>query len=633
MSEETTSAAKKGAHLRTAVKTTGLFVSVLILLSYGVSLAWAYKNQDRLGPNTWIGSVSVSGKTQKEALNALQKETDTILTNGLTVELLGPEKKHAKLPLATVTDGDILEYVSFDLEKAIEKAHLRTHGKYIWLDGINAFLASINSPAYISIPVTLNQEKISEALAGTFPNDQKLAQDAQFSFTKQGTTWTTSIIPGQEGSVFALGAFFPELTEHLSQLDTRTISINLEKRPPTVTELQAEPAAKVALNALLMGPIKLEYKESETADAKTWEISTDAIAGFLTPSSNSQSPITINRTNFEKALSFKTEFEQPAQNARFSVVDGRVEEFAPSEPGVAIDIEVLSERIVLALNTRTTETASTPIAVPVMVTEPQLKTEEVNSLGITEMLGTGTSSYRGSPSNRIKNIRNGVRLLNGLLIAPGETLSLVEKLAPFTLGNGYLPELVIKGDRIEPEIGGGLCQIGTTTFRATMNSGLAVEERRNHSLVVSYYNDPSNNNPGTDATIYEPSPDYKFKNDTPSYVLFQAEMIESTQDLRFTFWGTSDGRKASYTPPVVHSWIATGPVKEVVSENIAPGARKCQEAHPGANTSFTYMVNYADGTEHKEVFESHYRALPKICLVGPTVATPTAEETLGEPAI
>ena len=106
MSEETTSAAKKGAHLRTAVKTTGLFVSVLILLSYGVSLAWAYKNQDRLGPNTWIGSVSVSGKTQKEALNALQKETDTILTNGLTVELLGPEKKHAKLPLATVTDGD-----------------------------------------------------------------------------------------------------------------------------------------------------------------------------------------------------------------------------------------------------------------------------------------------------------------------------------------------------------------------------------------------------------------------------------------------------------------------------------------------------------------------------------------------
>lgn len=633
MSEETTSAAKKGAHLRTFIKTTGLFVSVLILLGYGVSLAFAYKNTERIGPNTWIGSVSVSGKTKKEALESLQKATDAILTNGLTVESAESETKHAKLPLTTVTNGDILEYVSFDLEQAIEKAHARTHGKYIWLDGITAFLASINSPAYIAIPVNLNQEKISEALSGAFPKAQNQAQDAQFSFTKQGNEWQTTILPGREGTVFSFGPFFETLKNNLSQLDTRTIAINLEKRPPTVTELQAEPAAKAALNALKMGPIKLEYRASETSTPQTWELSTDAMANFLTPSSSSQAPVTIDHANFEKALTFKKDFEKPAQNARFSIVNGKVEEFAPSEPGVAIDLEVLSERVILALNTRTTETALNPISVPVMVTEPQLKTEEVNTLGITEVLGTGTSSYRGSPSNRIKNIRNGVRLLNGLLIAPGETISLVDRLSPFTFENGYLPELVIKGDRIEPEIGGGLCQIGTTTFRATMNSGLAVEERRNHSLVVSYYNDPSNNNPGTDATIYEPSPDYKFKNDTPSYVLFQAEMLEDKQELRFTFWGTSDGRKASYTPPVVHSWIAAGPVKETVSADLAPGARKCQEAHPGANTSFTYQVNYADGTEHKEVFESHYRALPKICLVGPSATASTPEEPIGEPSI
>ena len=90
----------------------------------------------------------------------------------------------------------------------------------------------------------------------------------------------------------------------------------------------------------------------------------------------------------------------------------------------------------------------------------------------------------------------------------------INRFEPFTIEAGYLPELVIKGDEIKPEIAGGLCQVGTTMFRAAMNSGLKITERQNHSLVVSYYNDLSNGNPGTDATIYDPHPDFRFLNDT-----------------------------------------------------------------------------------------------------------------------
>ncbi|MEK7530178.1 MAG: VanW family protein, partial [Patescibacteria group bacterium] len=256
------------------------------------------------------------------------------------------------------------------------------------------------------------------------------------------------------------------------------------------------------------------------------------------------------------------------------------------------------------------------IQIPVETNQPSIGTGEVNDLGITEVLGVGTSNFKGSPANRVKNIRHGVNKLNGILIAPDEEFSLLAALRPFTIEDGYLPELVIKGDEIKPEVAGGLCQIGSTTFRAVMNSGLPVTERRNHSLVVSYYNDPSNGNPGTDATIYDPAPDFRFVNDTGKYILFTTSMNDSTGDLRFTFWGTNDGRKGYYSAPVVQNWIGAGEAQTRYTTYLPLGVRRCQSAHPGANASFTYTVERPDGEVEQTVYESHYRALPTICLEG-----------------
>src|SRR3990167_3183667 len=101
---------------------------------------------------------------------------------------------------------------------------------------------------------------------------------------------------------------------------------------------------------------------------------------------------------------------------------------------------------------------------------------------VLEILGTGYSNFSGSPTNRVKNIRHAVvDKLNWVLIKPDEVFSLLSALRPFTIEGGYLPELVIKGDEIKPEVAGGLCQVGSTTFRAVMNSGLPVTARRNHS--------------------------------------------------------------------------------------------------------------------------------------------------------
>jgi vancomycin resistance protein YoaR len=309
-----------------------------------------------------------------------------------------------------------------------------------------------------------------------------------------------------------------------------------------------------------------------------------------------------------------------AQNARFVIGTGNsIAEFSGAKNGVAVDRDAVYALLadVLHARTRGNITTTREFTLPVSVVEPEVRTSDVNGLGITEVLGVGYSSFAGSPPTRVKNIRHGAMdKLHGRLIAPGEDFSLVAALKPFTLADGYVPEKVIKGGKIEKEIGGGLCQIGSTLFRAAMNSGLPIVERRSHGLVVSYYNDPRNGNPGTDATIYDPKPDFRFKNDTGRHILISVEMNEKTQELWFSFWGTSDGRKGSYTPPIVKRWIPHGETVIVETTDLPPGKRDCQHAYIGAETAFTYTRTLPNGEKLDEVFESSYRPMPELCLVG-----------------
>jgi len=223
----------------------------------------------------------------------------------------------------------------------------------------------------------------------------------------------------------------------------------------------------------------------------------------------------------------------------------------------------------------------------------------LEQFGIKEIIGVGKSNFAGSPTNRVLNIKKATyERVNGTLVAPGEEFSMLKNLGPIDGKNGWLPELVIKGNKTTPEYGGGLCQIGTTMFRGAVDSGLQVTERRNHSYRVSYY-EPA----GTDATIYEPSPDFKFKNDTDKYILINA-YIQGTEVV-FEMWGTKDGRKVTQTKPRIYNIVAAPPTKLIETEDLAPGKKKCTEsAHAGADAEFSTTIEYADGRTREETFTS-----------------------------
>jgi vancomycin resistance protein YoaR len=192
---------------------------------------------------------------------------------------------------------------------------------------------------------------------------------------------------------------------------------------------------------------------------------------------------------------------------------------------------------------------------------PALSINSIDNLGITSLIGEGRSNFRGSPKNRIFNIKVASSRFDGTLINPGEEFSFVKILGEVDDEHGYLPELVIKKDKTEPEFGGGICQVSTTAFRAAFNSGLKITARKNHAYPVQYYNPQ-----GMDATVYIPRPDLRFLNNTPSYILIQTK-IEGTE-LVFRFFGTDDGRKIEIIGPKIIERKSDGGMKATFSQKV-----------------------------------------------------------------
>ena len=592
------------------IRTIVLVLVVAGLACSGGVFVWAQSYEGRLPPHSSIDGIAVGGLDPELVRQQLQQRIDTIVTHGIPVTSQGETKT---LSLITRSASDLFEDADFALDETVDEL-MHVHKDHPVADAFAMFRSLFQSPS-VTIPVTLNQEQIQANIRSSFPEHEIGYTPVAFSMERHGTLWSIGVVDGTAGSEFDWESFFETLTTRLTQLSTEPIELKLNTiTPRTFTEDEKRTLASKAATAVQSAPHEIVYEN------QTWELLGDELAIMLAPADD------LTLTLADEPLTawidaFVQDINQTPRDARLTIENGRVVDFVESIEGRTVDTEQLKQDL-LTMVAITQEAPMGPITLVVDIVPPATSTSDVNDLGIDEVLGVGTSSYRGSPTNRRANIQNGVDLLNGILIAPGETFSLLKALSPFTYENGYLQELVIKGDKIEPEIGGGLCQIGTTTFRTTMNSGLSVLERRNHSLTVSYYNDPSNGNPGTDATIYDPAPDYKFLNDTEHYILFQAENLTETQELRFTFWGTNDGRKGTYTPPVVSRWIPVGETQYIETLDLEPGVEQCQGSHIGADASFTYTVVSSTGEIAETLFESHYRPLPTICLVGVEELTP-----------
>ena len=172
------------------------------------------------------------------------------------------------------------------------------------------------------------------------------------------------------------------------------------------------------------------------------------------------------------------------------------------------------------------------------------------SLGITELIHEESSYFYGSSPDRLQNIRTAAASFYGVMVAPGEVFSMAKYLTDISLENGYAEAIIIVGDQSVRGVGGGVCQVSTTLFRTAFFAGFPIVERYPHAYRVSYYEQDENgwvntNYAGLDATVYVPVVDFKFRNDTPYWILM--ETYATDYSLTWKFYSTSDGRSVDWT--------------------------------------------------------------------------------------
>jgi len=253
------------------------------------------------------------------------------------------------------------------------------------------------------------------------------------------------------------------------------------------------------------------------------------------------------------------------------------------------------------------------IRVPAVRTHSQVEASELlNERGIREIIGVGESNFSGSSHARTQNIKAALRKFNGLIVKKGETFSFNSILRDVKKSDGFVEELVIKGDKTEKELGGGVCQVSTTAYRAALYGGLPITGRRNHSYAVPYYKPH-----GIDATIYLGGQDFTFTNDTPGDVLLQGYILG--ERLYFVFYGTKDDRKVFLEGPFFSGYQEAPKAKVVYTTELPPGATKVvSNAHDGFTTRWIRRVFLSDGTENTETIKSYYKPWPAKILKGST---------------
>lgn len=584
---------------------------VFIILIIAVILIYGEVYANKIYPGISVGYVDLGGHTFAEARQLLINLTAGINKDGiLFIAKTESQYKETRITptVISASDPDLSrEILFFTFEKTLDKAwQIGRQNDFLTRleEQFNALFYGYN----INLDYQIDDEEFEKILKENFQELESQGQDAKLIIENEKAKVGIEV----PGNSFNYKTAVDSLKLNLKIFDFEPINLALKADVPKIRAGDTLLALAKANNILAATTTTiLEYQD------KTWEINQKNLGNWLEfrlVGAKKRIDLGLNQASTTAFLeTIAQEINVETKDAKFQLATStekemRVMEFQTSRDGLKVDLEQSYKKIEQEILKKNNHR----IGLIVNVTKPQRPTEDINEFGIRELIGVGESNFAGSPKNRRHNIKIGAEKLNGLLIKPGEEFSLVQALGSINAEAGYLPELVIKGNRTIPEYGGGLCQIGTTTFRAALYSGLPITERRPHSYRVSYY-EPA----GMDATIYNPRPDLKFINNTGNYILFITEIEGDI--LKFKFYGTKDGRKIEIeNPPRIWKITHPGPTKIIETLDLKPGEKNCTErAHNGADAEFSRKVVYNDGRELiDEKWFSRYVPWQAVCLVG-----------------
>jgi vancomycin resistance protein YoaR len=301
---------------------------------------------------------------------------------------------------------------------------------------------------------------------------------------------------------------------------------------------------------------------------------------------------------------------RPARDARFVATGGSVK-VVPSQVGRGPDLSGLADDLARACVGGGPRTATLRL----VETQPKLTTDAARAMGVSDRISTFTTTYSSSNPARVSNVHLLARALDYKLIPPGGIFSFNGTAGARTAAKGYQEAPAIVDGKLVPQLGGGVCQVGTTFFNTVFFAGLPIVERHNHSFYISHY--PT----GRDATVSWGGPDLKFKNDTQGWLLIRT--ATTSNSLTVALYGTDPGYTVHYTTGPFTDVVAHK-VVEVKDPKLAKGVRIVEEAGvDGRRVTVVRTVYKGAQVVRTDTFVSHYNPKDETVRVGSKATTGT----------
>lgn len=314
------------------------------------------------------------------------------------------------------------------------------------------------------------------------------------------------------------------------------------------------------------------------------------------------------------------EVNQEPVNASVKIVEGKVQ-VEPEQDGIGVDIDVLDSKIREALNGNIN--SENEVDIEAEVTKAKITAEDLSK--IKDVMGSFSTSYGTSAPGRSHNIELATNSINGTILMPGETFSFNDVVGPRTEEAGFQEAGTYVGNKVEPGIGGGICQVSTTLYRAVMRANIRSTERTNHSMAVGYAL------PGLDATVAYGYLDYKFKNpyDFPIYI----QGYTAGKVVTYNIYGDTSALEGK-TYDMVNEIIETLPpeTKIVDDPTIDEGTEVNEGGGMTGYKATSYQVTYENGVEvnREKVATDTYTKVDVVIKKGTKPVTPAEPEVKPE---
>lgn len=549
---------------------------LLFLAAIGTMLAtvWYYWYADRIYPGVYISGIPMSGKTRSEALAQLQEQGLQVSQQPLRI--LYEDKSwvlRSDLP-------DSSHHMSGLIDQAYQMGRNGT-----WLENLQSQVKAVGSGVHFEARAVYRAEEIDQVVS-------KIMQDVG-TVPANLEAKRLFAIPNPSDRRVNASLLVAQIDQAIRDKQDIPIRLKVEELPNSRVWLDP--------TLVLREPLLLSHPQSTNRVALDPQMISAAIL--------QQDPLVLNEDVLATWVRiWQPLFERAPSDAkiRFDEDAGGLYVHEPSRMGIALDVESTVTAIVDALHQGLSETR-----LHLEFSKPGFQGQNLDQFGIRELVGRGTSYFLGSSAARVHNIELTTAQFEGILIPPDAIFSFNEHIGPITTAAGFTESAIIWGDRTAVGVGGGVCQVSTTIFRAAFTSGLPIVERYNHGYVVSWYGQP-----GLDATIYSPFVDFKFRNDTSAYLLLQPDLDSEKGTLTVNLYGTKPDRTVTISDPVISQVVDPPEPVYLQDSSLAPGKQRLVESEKLGVTVAVERHIEEGGKLHTETLHSVYRPWRAVYLVG-----------------